>query len=61
MGALKNYTGAGAGLPTKLNSKGDVDVPMEARVRFCIPSLPLYIPSILVSSSLIANENVQHA
>ena len=35
MDVIKNSTGvASAGLPTKLNSRGDVDVPMEARVTF---------------------------
>ena len=29
MRAIRNYTGPGAGMPIKLNSKGDVDAPMD--------------------------------
>ena len=43
MDEIKNSTVASAGLPTKLNSQGDVDVPMEASGAFvCAAALRLF-------------------
>ena len=53
MDAIKNSTGvASAGLPTKLNSRGDVDVPMEAsaapQLPVCLAPLTCVIPTFTV-------------
>jgi len=36
MKTIKNYTATGAGLPIKLNDKGDTDLAMEAPASFVL-------------------------
>ena len=52
MDVIKNSTVASAGLPTKLNSQGDVDVPMEASHR-----LTSFVSTVAFHSLFICQQN----